>query len=114
MQEMSDDVKRDLERLGHVPDGQAVQAEMPRYQSHKKVWALKLARIDLEHSVGQVLLHPEDPAFAPIEQTIGWYGSKVKDGETDPGYYVVYEDGYASWSPTQAFEEGYTRLTVGA
>lgn len=26
------------------------------------------------------------------------------------GYYVVYEDGYKSWSPAQAFAEGYTRL----
>lgn len=26
------------------------------------------------------------------------------------GYYVVYEDGYKSFSPAKAFEEGYTRL----
>lgn len=24
------------------------------------------------------------------------------------GYYVVYADGYSSWSPAKAFEEGYT------
>jgi len=23
------------------------------------------------------------------------------------GYYVVYEDGYESWSPTKEFQEGY-------
>lgn len=26
------------------------------------------------------------------------------------GYYVVYADGYVSYSPAQAFEEGYTKL----
>jgi len=26
------------------------------------------------------------------------------------GYYVVYADGYKSFSPAQAFEEGYTRV----
>jgi hypothetical protein len=26
------------------------------------------------------------------------------------GYYVVYEDGYKSFSPASAFENGYTRL----
>lgn len=29
-----------------------------------------------------------------------------KDGKQ--GYEVVYEDGYTSWSPKRAFEEGYT------
>jgi hypothetical protein len=27
----------------------------------------------------------------------------------DLGYFVVYEDGYQSWSPTEAFEKGYTK-----
>ena len=26
------------------------------------------------------------------------------------GYYVVYKDGYESFSPAQAFEEGYARI----
>ena len=26
------------------------------------------------------------------------------------GYYVVYEDGYKSFSPAKAFEEGYTLI----
>ena len=36
------------------------------------------------------------------------YSGRVKLGK-DPGYYVVYEDGYESWSPTKAFEDGHTR-----
>lgn len=27
------------------------------------------------------------------------------------GYFVAYEDGYKSWSPAEAFESGYTRLS---
>jgi hypothetical protein len=26
------------------------------------------------------------------------------------GYFVVYKDGYKSFSPAKAFEEGYTRI----
>ena len=26
------------------------------------------------------------------------------------GYYVVYDDGYKSYSPAKAFEEGYVRI----
>ncbi len=26
------------------------------------------------------------------------------------GYFVVYKDGYKSFSPAEAFEEGYTRI----
>lgn len=32
-----------------------------------------------------------------------------KDGRA--GYKVVYEDGYASWSPKGAFERAYRRIT---
>jgi hypothetical protein len=26
------------------------------------------------------------------------------------GYYVMYKDGYQSWSPASEFEDGYTRI----
>lgn len=29
------------------------------------------------------------------------------DGDTTPGYMVIYEDGYVSWSPQDVFEEAY-------
>jgi hypothetical protein len=28
-------------------------------------------------------------------------------------YIVIYKDGYKSWSPAKAFEEGYTRIASG-
>jgi len=30
------------------------------------------------------------------------------------GYYVVYKDGYTSFSPAEAFEEGYNKITIAA
>lgn len=32
---------------------------------------------------------------------------------TSPGYKVVYEDGYVSWSPAGAFEHAYRQLNDG-
>lgn len=34
---------------------------------------------------------------------------QAKDGRD--GYKVVYEDGYTSWSPREAFERAYRRIT---
>ena len=36
------------------------------------------------------------------------------DGEAFDAYLVVYDDGYVSWSPAKAFEEGYTRIEATA
>lgn len=33
------------------------------------------------------------------------------DGRGAPGYLVVYEDGYRSWSPAETFERAYRRIT---
>ena len=30
--------------------------------------------------------------------------------ENEEGYYVLYNDGYESWSPKKAFEEGYNLI----
>ncbi|RUV82302.1 hypothetical protein EOA60_34875 [Mesorhizobium sp. M1A.F.Ca.IN.020.06.1.1] len=83
--------------------------ELPRYQCHKKVWALKLTDIERNNDTGQVMLTPEDKGFAQFEAPAGWY-ERFKGSDEDTGYYVVYDDGYASWSPTKAFEDGYTPL----
>ncbi len=31
---------------------------------------------------------------------------------TEPGYRVIYPDGYASWSPKATFEEAYRELSL--
>ena len=75
-------------------------AEMPRYQSHKKVWALKIK------DVTGCTITPADEGYAPFEVQPEMY---LRYTPVAGDYYVVYEDGYKSFSPAKAFEEGYTR-----
>lgn len=81
--------------------------ELPQYQCHKKVRALKIAdRVEL-HTDGSATFYIADGGFNPITVTKDIY----KRYWPMPGdYYVVYDDGYQSFSPAKVFEEGYTRL----
>lgn len=90
--------------------------EMPKYVSHKKVWALKIKSVlqDNEYAsngeISEILgaeLEVEEPGYAPVRVDRDYlYKHQPKAG----GYYVVYEDGYKSFSPAKAFEEGYDKL----
>lgn len=87
--------------------------EIPLFQSHKRVRALKISTIVEDHADPEkpVAVHVDQdfcPA-APIRETLEWLARFKGQGE-DPGYWVRYEDGYTSWSPTEAFESGYTRV----
>jgi len=84
---------------------------MPKYRSHKEVYALKIKEVrtirDPETLAYSHMIVPEDESYAPIDVTDAFvYKHEVKA----PGYYVVYADGYTSWSPVEAFEEGYTKI----
>lgn len=80
--------------------------EMPRYQSHKQVWALKISVLEI-HQDGSATISPADHGYSTFNTKPGW-AQRFNAGD-DPGYYVQYADGFASWSPSKAFEEGYTR-----
>lgn len=86
------------------------KAELPRWKCHKEVWALKISRVKNEEPEidgSKILIFDELP-FAPIKVGPEYCNKhQPKAG----GYYVVYADGYQSFSPAQAFEEGYTRIT---
>lgn len=84
--------------------------ELPKYQCHKKVWALKIVLLERKSNNMEMILFPEDKNYAPFAVTNEWLLKNFKGNDDDLGYYVVYEDGYKSWSPTKAFEEGYTKL----
>lgn len=84
--------------------------EMPRYVSHKHVWALKIKDIekrDNNPDTYSYWLVPDDAGYAPFVLSREYM---AKHMPTVGGYYVVYKDGYKSFSPAQAFEEGYTRV----
>lgn len=94
----------------------SVQAEMPRYKSHKTVWALKikeivkdsdLAQKENRETDGSAVITPEDKGYGPFRVD---HEYMRKHNPQVGGYYVVYADGYKSFSPAKAFEEGYTRI----
>ena len=90
--------------------------ELPKYQSHKKVWALKIKDIEFDtkenkETDGGAIITPVEEGYAPIKVDHSFVMRiKPEDDAEDRGYYVVYEDGYKSWSPTKAFENGYTKI----
>jgi len=90
-----------------MSDGAA--AEMPRYRCHKEVWALKIRSVDfgLGDAFGKCWITPEDHGYAKFEVPREYMD---KHSPQPGGYYVVYADGYQSYSPAKAFEEGYTRI----
>ena len=90
-------------------------AEMPRYRCHKEVWALKIERVQLDaddarvegrETDGSARLFVEGP-YSPVRVD---HAYMRKHNPQAGGYYVVYKDGYKSFSPAQAFEEGYARI----
>ncbi len=104
---------------GDKAESAAPTREMLRWKCHKQVWALKIARIEQapadqerQHAGGDWLLFPEDAGYGPVCVGHDEYFNKHKPQVG--GYYVVYDDGYKSYSPAKAFEEGYTQITAGA
>lgn len=91
----------------------AVSAQMPKYKCHKEVWALKIKSIsfdDIEEksiSVNEEIatITPEEEGYAPFRVSFGYCN---KHNPQKGGYYVVYKDGYQSFSPADVFEEGYS------
>lgn len=82
-------------------EDESASMEMPRYRSHKQVWALEIATVDLHK------LTFRDAGYAPIVCDATMFSRYTPV----PGdFYVVYDDGYKSFSPAKAFKEGYTRI----
>lgn len=80
--------------------------EMPCYQSHKTVQACKIGRLNpVPGKPNHRLIIPTNPLLNPFEVDQDYV---AKHRPYTGGYFVVYKDGYQSFSPTQAFEDGYT------
>lgn len=90
------------------------QTELPKYQSHKQVWALlKIEKAVWNPNESIDLFFSEDSNVDPINiegDDALRFKPSTDESIGDLGYYVVYKDGYRSWSPTDAFEEGYTHI----
>lgn len=81
--------------------------ELPQYKSHKIVHALKIHNIDLDSETGAAVITPAEDGYGPFGVDAEYMEKhKPRIG----GYYVVYDDGYKSWSPADAFEKGYTKI----
>jgi len=77
--------------------------EMPRYQCYKQVWALKIAKI-VHTADGGADITPEESEYAPFHVDLNYLRKHMP---REGGYYVVYDDGYKSFSPAEAFQSGY-------
>lgn len=83
---------------------------LPAYKCHKVVHAAKIDGLIPLRTGGWVL------TFAPIGEdpriTLAVDAAYCDKHNPKPGgYFVVYEDGYQSYSPAEAFESGYTLMT---
>lgn len=90
----------------------STSAQLPKYRCHKEVWALQIAAIQTIYvndlPTRRRAIVPVLAAYAPIEVDSDWF---AKHEPQAGGYLVVYEDGYRSYSPREAFEGGYTRIS---
>lgn len=96
-------------------DEERAAVEIPKYQCHKQVRAAKIT------DMKEVQPPKEGEESAGLGATNLFFGEigghLIVSGEwmrrfrpTVGGYYVRYEDGYASFSPAKPFEEGYTKI----
>lgn len=78
--------------------------KLTEYTCHKVVRACKIKEVVTENGV---------PLIVPVDDKLEKFkcGSLFvnKHNPKAGGYYVVYKDGYASYSPADVFEEGYTK-----
>jgi hypothetical protein len=89
-------------------------SELPRWQSHKIVQGARITGVS-EGSLPDVLFvwHLEGGFSIEVDEDLA---RRIPRGVFSPtgGYLVIYEDGYRSWSPAEAFEAGYTKIATEA
>lgn len=86
---------------------------MQKYRCHKIVEAQDLAAKGVELVLGD--------AFIRVRlngELLGNIPTRIvpprEIAEIEDGYIVKYEDGYTSWSPREAFEDGYAAIPPDA
>lgn len=95
-----------------TPMEDAPLVKLTRYRCHKEVLAAKIAAVQHLRD-GSASLTIVDENGNEVEG-FGVSPSYVqKHSPQVGGYYVCYSDGYESWSPAHAFEQGYHALDGG-
>ena len=84
------------------------EGSLPAYKSHKIVNACKILKFTRKSDGGEYIYPAEEgiEKFAVSSAYVKKHSPKVD------GYYVIYEDGYRSWSPKNVFEKAYQPLTA--
>lgn len=92
--------------------GADILERIPRYQCHKVVRALRIKEVrPLPDLTGGGRIIPFEEGIPPFDVPPVLFARY----QPVPGdYYVIYGDGYFSFSPAQAFEEGYTLISTPA
>lgn len=87
-------------------------ASLPLYKSHKTVRALEISSLAPHAAVdGKYVLTFTDTSYPPMSIAQAML-ARYRPVRGD--FYVVYEDGYASFSPRKAFVDGYTLVHLVA
>lgn len=106
--------------MAHPKEQTIAEAVLPHYRCHKVVRAARIyaqgsptddgeniyvvvSLTDEDERRGEYTF-PKHTAVLLVPKDV--YARKPENA----GYIVVYDDGYVSWSPSKAFEEGYTRI----
>lgn len=79
--------------------------KLAEYKCHKTVQAGMIVDFDLNEQGDNILVLKDDPEPLIVSEDY-----MHKHMPQKGGYYVMYEDGYESFSPAKAFEAGYTKV----
>jgi hypothetical protein len=82
--------------------------KLARWQSHKIVRAAKIVAVNVAPDHWLVEGADGKPMLYRPPLDICARGRYAEPGD----YLVVYDDSYTSWSPSSAFEAGYTKVPV--
>lgn len=79
---------------------------LPQYQCFKKIWALKIAAIEI-HQDGSATIAPKEQGYKPFNVPAKFMPKHGAARPEEGWYWIQYEDGYQSFSPAAALEDGY-------
>lgn len=84
--------------------------DLPRYRCHKVVRAAKVLDIGPPDGATCQLALEAPTLSGPVQLSVPRVWVERHKPERG-GYFVVYADGYCSYSPAEPFEQGYSRIS---